>query len=394
MIYVGIDVASRKHDCFIMNHNGEVPCDVFTIKNDLTGYKKLLKVISDFKELTNDSKVCIGLESTGHYSMNILNFLTSENFAVYMFNPLLTSMAQKASSVRKTKTDKTDAIAICKFLSGNWNDFKPYTRKLYQNDMLKSLTKHRQVLVESLGKAKIELTNVIDRCFPEYKDVFSSLYVKCSLEFLKTFHIPKIIRGTRVDALANNLYKTSRGHHGTETARKIKELAKNTIGDDSDYYAFDIKMIINKIQFLELQIDGYNEQIKVIMDEFFSNILSMPGVGYTTGAIIVAGIGDISRFDSADKLVAFIGQDPTIYESGNYTSNNSRMSKRGSKHMRFAIHHISNRIIHADPKFSSYYQKKKSEGKHHLVALGHVGKKVIKVIYSLLKYDNEYVSTY
>ncbi len=141
---------------------------------------------------------------------------------------------------------------------------------------------------------------------------------------------------------------------------KINELAKNTVGDDSDYYSFDIKIITINLQFLKLQIEGYYDLIKVILDDFFSNTLFMPYVGYTTGAIIVAGTDDISRFDNVDNLVGFIGQDPTIYELGNYTSENSRMSKRGSKYMRFVVRNISSRIFHSDPKFSAYYQKKKS----------------------------------
>lgn len=394
MIYVGIDVASKKHDCFIIDHNGVVPCDVFTITNDIEGFKKLSKVINDFKELVNDNYVRIGLESTGHYSKNILNYLFDQQFDVYLFNPLLTSMAKKASSVRKTKTDKTDAKAICKFLQGNWKDFQPYTRKLYHAEELKSLTRHRIRLTKEISQTKVQLSNLIDHAFPEYKTVFSNLYINCSLELLKTYSIPSVIKNTRIDALSNLLKKHSKGHHYLTTAKLIKQLAKESIGDDASYYAFEIRLIVEKIQFLNSQLDQYDNYIKEIMDKHFSIILSIPGVGYTTGAILIAGIGDISLFSSEDKLVAFIGAEPSIYQSGEFESSNSKMSKRGSKYMRYAIHHVSNRIIHLDEKFSKYYQKKINEGKHHFVALSHVGKKVIKTIYSILKYNTAYVTNH
>jgi len=389
MIYVGIDVASKKHDCYIMSDVDENSNLLVTINNDIEGFTKLKETIYDFMSETND-KVRIGLEATGHYSHNILHYLVREGFDTMQINPLLTNMERKASSVRKTKTDTIDAKSICMFLTRN-KDFKPYTIKQYHNAALKSLSRRRISLVRQLSKQKVQLHMLITLTFPEYLKVFSSLYASSSLELLHKYSIPSTISKTRIDALANTLKKASKGKLGHQTALLIKELAANTAGDKNDFYAIQIKLTVEMIRFLDTQIKVYTDAIKVIVDENCPIILSIPGISYVTGAIILGEIGEISLFQSPTKLLAFAGLDPNVYQSGNYSANNLKPSKRGSSYLRWAIHISSSVIIHNDKTFASYYAKKRKEGKHHLVALGHVSKKLIRVIFSILKYDNTFI---
>lgn len=393
MIFVGIDVASTKHDVFIMSHHGEILSQGVSFGNTLSEYRKLQYTILSIMESSQDSKVRIGLESTGLYHLNIMNFLTMQGFLVQEINPLLTSMTSKSKSVRKTKTDQIDAKAICMFLFQNQLDFKPYTPRLYNNEALKSLARYRFSLVKEMAQMKVKLYTLVARSFPEFLNFFSSLHIKTSYAILHKYSIPTVIASTRIDGLANFLYDSSMGHFKLARAQKLKELSKDTIGDTSSYYAVQIKSVIEMIWSYQSQIATIETEIKSIIDEYFSFILTVPGVAYTTAAVLIDEIVDVHRFKSFDSLLAFSGMDPIVYQSGNYDASNTRPSKRGSHYLRWAIHQVAMQIVKRDTKFALYFHKKlDKDKKHYYVALGHVGKKVLRVLYSILKYRLVYTA--
>jgi transposase len=383
MIYVGIDVASQKHDCFIMRDTGEVfSKKAFTIKNDIEGYKKLHNSINQFVESTKDSNVRIGLESTGHYSKNILLYLIKQGHQTTLINPILTNMDRKASSVRKTKNDKIDAEAICKFLDKNRLDFKPYTLLSYHIDALKSLTRQRFSLVKQQTAQKLIFQRLINVIFPEFTGLFSSVYVESALNILYAYPTPKKIARAHITSIDKLLH-----HRSSVTAIKIIETAKNSIGQSEDYLGFEVKHTIDMIRFYESQVEIYNKQIEHELSQidYGKIITSIPGVGIITGAMIVSEIGDINNFQTPHQLLAFSGLDPIVNESGNFESSYNKPSKRGSKYLRWAIHQVSSGIWKWDKTFNDYYNKKIKEGKHHYVAIGHIDKKLVRVIFSLLK---------
>lgn len=386
MIFVGIDVASRKHDCFLMQDGtGMIYSKPFSIDNNEEGYKKLHAAITNFVEQTNDSIVRIGLESTGHYSNNILNYFYKAGYQVALINPLLTNMDRKATSVRKTKTDKVDSQAICMFLQRNKYDFQPYTHSLYHIEALKSLTRQRFQLVKARGKYKTILNRLVTIVFPEYLNLFSQLYGVSSLNILLNYPTPKKLSKAKLSSISKHL-------HGrcAITAFEIQEIAKKSVGQSDDFYAFQIRQTIETILFFDKQIEVYEKEIASIMREHGQIILSVPGIGEITGAMILSEIGDITKFSSADKLLAFAGLDPSVYQSGQYEAN-LRISKRGSKYLRWAIHQSSIIIWQHDKTFSDYYHKKANEGKAHNVIIGHIEKKLVRVIYSLLKNNKSFV---
>lgn len=393
MIYVGIDVASNKHDCYITSDNDLSSGKLLTINNDLNGFTTLKNEVNQASIERDDKEIRIGLESTGHYSHNILHYLVKEGFDTMLINPLLTSMERKSSTVRKTKTDTIDAKSICTFLSRN-QEFKPYRLKSYHSSALKSLSRSRISLVKQLAKKKQELHMLVTIAFPEYLKVFSTLHGKTSLELLHKYSVPSVIAKTRIDGLTNTIKSSSKGRcgHGSDTAYMIKELAKSSAGDPNPILAIQIKLCVETIRFLQTHINAYESEIKKIMDEYCAVILTIPGISYVTGAIILGEIGDVSLFKSPYQLLAFAGLDPCVYQSGKYNASSISVSKRGSSYLRWAVHQSASIIIHHDNTFSSFYAKKRSEGKHHLVALGHVSKKLIRVIFHVLKYDNAYVA--
>ena len=392
MILVGIDVASKKHDIVITNQLGEEFGKHFTIENSLSGYKKLLDKIEEAKEFFVDSIVRIGLESTGHYSKNILHFLVQEGYDVIFINPLLTSMDRKASSVRKTKTDKIDAKAICMFLIRNQYDFKPYTLSSYHIDELKILVRKRKSLLKQLNRISNQLTSYIDQAFPEYYKVFKNVLSKTSLTLLSSYASISELKRVRVKTLIDLIRKSSHVHHGINKAERLKQRFKNSIGIDSESLSLSIKQCVTEIILINKHKHTIEELLEHHLIESKTTLLSIPGIGTITGSIILAEIGDINRFKNDAELLAYAGLDPSVYQSGKYEGN-FKISKRGSSILRWAIFQAAKITVIHDPVFKAYHEKKLSQGKHYFTAIGHSTKKLLRVIRSILKNNSVYVKS-
>lgn len=388
MIYVGIDIASEKHDYFMLHHEtGAVfSRSSITIPNSEAGYKKLHSDIQSFCGATGDSNVRIGLESTGIYHTNIIRFLLEQNYDVMMINPILTNMARKAAKVHSAKNDNLDAQTICKYLIDNPDKFSPYTLSLYHNEALKSLSRKRFFIVEDLRKAKLAVNNLVQVIFPEFKTLFSNIYGDSAIAILKTYGTPKALARAHVSKVASLIHGRCKC-----TAEQLISAAKTSIGISEPHYAFQLMDAIEEMEHISRRIKSYDLQTKAYVDELCPNLLSIPGVGYTTAGLIAGEIRDIDRFHSAESLISYSGIDVTVYESGKYKAKNCMPSKKGSKYLRYALFQVSRIIWQHDPVFRAYYEKKQSEGKHYYVILGHIQKKVVRVVYSILKNASTYI---
>lgn len=385
MIYIGIDVAKDKHDCFIINSDGEILKDVFTFSNNLEGFNTLLAAIPDVPR----ENIKVGLEATGHYSMNLMRFITDNQYQLIVLNPLQTNLFRKAHTLRKSKTDKIDAKLIALMLqSGN---FKPHSNVSYHLAELKSLTRHKFRLKQNLSKYKISLARILDIMFPELASVVYSINQKSTYALLKTFPSTRAIASAHLTRLTNVLRKNSKGKYGRDKALLIKNTAANSIGSDSHALSFELLQTLAFIDFYSSEISRLEAEIKRIMDEIQSPILSIPGISYGLGSVILAEIGDINNFDSPAKLLAFAGLEPSTYESGKFVATGMKMVKRGSPYLRWALLEAARLIAMRDQTFKDYYHKKKSEGKHHFVANSHVAKKLVRVLHYLLTRNLEFL---
>ena len=386
MIYVGIDVAKDKHDCFAMNSDGEILIEKLTITNNLDGFETLYNSLMNFSDSLDNIKV--GLEATGHYSNNILNFLTEKGFNIYLINPLQTNLYVKGQSLRKTKTDKLDAHVIATMLVSD--NLKPYIPVSYHISELKSLTRHRFRLVKENSKFKTSLVRLVDIVFPELPKIVSSVAQKSCLALLYELPSAKDIAECNLTHLTHLLSDNSNKKFDREKALQIRDLARKSIGLNSNSVSFELKQTISIIQFIQEQLDDVEKRIKEILKEINSPILTIPGISFKTAGSILAEIGDISRFDSPAKLLAFAGLDPSMYQSGKFFSTHSVMVKRGSKYLRFALMTAARMVCLNDSTFNAFKDRKMDEGKHYMVAMGHVAKKLVRVIYYLLKTNNVY----
>lgn len=383
MLFVGIDVAKSKHDCCIIDSDGTIFTDSLRISNSKKGFETLYSHILSALHSKDINNVKIGLESTGHYSTNITNYLYSKGFKVHILNPLATNLFRKAGTLRKTKTDKTDAKVIATMLFTD--ESKSYSPVSYQISELKSLTRHRYRMIGYRSKLKLSVTRLIDIVFPELPDFVWSIHQNSSYSLLLELPTPKDICTCHLTKLTNLISKASKGKYGKDKATSLKELAINSIGSGNRSTAFELQQTIRLIQSVQCEIDALDKQIKIIVEELNTPIITIPGISYTLAAIILSEIGNIEFFSSPSKLLAFAGMEPSTYQSGNYNASKTPMVKRGSTYLRWAVMQAARLVAMRDDTFARYMAKKRSEGKHYEVARSHVGKKLLRVIFYLLK---------
>lgn len=388
MIYAGIDVAKDKHDCFITNSDGEVLFNAFTIPNNRDGFNDFYQKI---QSVTDDLTIVkVGLEATGHYSYNILGYLLDKGLNTFVINPLHTNLYRKSLSLRKTKTDKVDAHTIATMLMSDVN-LKSYSNTSYHNEELKSLTRYRFDKVRERAQLKQSISRLITILFPELEKIVPTLHMASVYALLSELPSASDIASVHLTRLTNLLSTASKGRYNKDTAIIFRDAARTSIGSCMPAKSLELKHTIKLIQELDSEIDEIESEIKYIMDEINSPILSIPGINYRMGAMIVAEIGDFSRFDSPDKILAYAGLSPSTYQSGQLESSYSHMEKRGSRYLRFALFNATKFVCRWDPTFATYLEKKRSEGKHYNVAISHAAKKLIRVIYRLEKSGQSYI---
>ena len=390
MIYVGIDVAKDKHDCFITNSDGEVLFQVFTIQNNRDGFDDLFAKIHSIS--SDVSNIKVGLEATGHYSYNLLGYLIDKGLPTFVINPLHTNLYRKSLSLRKTKTDKVDARTIAMMLMSDVN-LKSYSDTSYHNEELKSLTRYRFDKVQERAQLKQSVSRLVTILFPELEKLVPTLHIASVYALLSELPSAGKIASCHLTHLTKLLKNASKGRYSREKAIEIREAARTSIGSTMPAKSLELKHTLRLIRELDSEIAEIESEIKRIMDEINSPILTIPGISYRMGAMILAEIGDFSRFDSPDKILAYAGASPSTYQSGQFESSYSHMEKRGSRYLRFALINAAKYVCHWDKTFGVYLQKKISEGKHYNVAITHATKKLVRLIYAMEKSGKPYIKT-
>ena len=380
MIYVGIDIAKTNHYASIVNYStGEVIENPFLVTNNKQGFDFLYSKIKDF----NKEKVLIGLESTAHYGNNLIFYFHEKQFNLSIINPIQTAALRK-TKIRKVKNDKVDSLLICEALSlGYYNLLSNYDIKLLE---IKSLCRFHKDLKDKAAEAKIQLKTYVDQLFPELNGFFKdNLDIKTAHELLKLYQSPEDISKVNLTKLSNLLIKSSRGKYDKNRAIELKKLASNSVGINNFALSIQIKMTIELIELLESQIKDIEKQVSDFIKKSDNVITSIPGIGDMTAAIIISEIGDINRFNNPGQVLAFAGLDPSVKQSGNFNASSTRMSKRGSSLLRYALILAANNVQLNTKTFNNYYNTKRLEGKLHYNALGHCAGKLIRTIFYMLK---------
>lgn len=388
MLYLGIDIGKNNHVASLMDQKGKTLFKAFSFPNTCDGTESLLSKLGTF--LSSSCDVEIGMEATGHYWLSIYSYLVEKSFVIHVVNPIQTDGWRKGTEIRKRKTDIIDSILIADLI--RYGDFLE-TSLADENTMsLRNLSRFRNYLISSIGDLKRKTICVLDQVFPEYQSIFSDVFGQTSKEILLHFSSPNDFENISSQELQEALSQITMKKFAMNKINEISSIAKNSFGINFclDSFALQLKLLIEQINFIENQVKDIEVQIEILLGKINSPITTIPGVGNVTAATILGEIGDISKFSTPSKLVAYAGIDASVSQSGEYHSTNNKMSKRGSAYLRKALFNAALVASNCDPVFKAYYQKKRSEGKHHLTAIGAVARKLCYTIHAILKKNVPY----
>ena len=383
MILVGIDVGKNSHYFTIVNKDdGEVLLEPSKINNDLKGFDSLLGSIRPYKS----SDILIGMEDTGHYHFTLMKYLLDKKYTVALINPVTTDLTRRANG-SVSKTDKLDTLTICEVLASSSRK-KPYRiSKISRFDLYEQrcLTRHHHNLKEELNVYSNRLQKCIDIVFPEYNDLFTSKYGKVYNSILKTFTSAANIAKADIRSLRKCFDYKGQGKRISLTADKLKQAAKDSIGIDSSSEVIQIRHLIDQIELISKQLEEIDKKIGEFSKQANSPITSIPGISHFSGTSILAETGDINNFSNHRQLIKYAGVAPLTYESSKFKAQHTSITKKGSKYLRKTLYQIILPVINNNEVFRKYYELKISQGKSHRCACGHCVRKLLRIIFHLLK---------
>ena len=383
MYFIGIDISKYKHDCCIISAADQKVVSKVTIKNNKAGFNELLTIIYS---LANPADIRIGFESTAHYALNLELFLENSLLTFMEVNPVLISEYKKSKTLRRTKTDSVDCESIARWLMTV--EYKPHSKGFYHAYSLKSLTRLRDKLIRQRSFYLVKITNVLDHTFPEFKPFFNERLSKTALYLLENYgSAEKMARMN--SASYEKLRSLSRGKFSPQQFLRLKELAANTVGVNNSIFDVELNSLLSLYKSLVKEINTIEKEINKLIEEVHPHYMSVPGIGPLSAAVIYSEYGDISNFTNPGQMLAFAGIEPGINESGT-ESHGGKMVKRGSSQLRYTLINCCLPLIRFDMTFATYYAKKRGEGKPHRVAITHVAKKLIRVIYALERQDIDF----
>ena len=381
--FVGIDISKYKHDCCIINAADQSIVVKFTFQNDKDGFEQLL---TSLQSISTPKNIRIGFESTAHYTLNLELFLAKASYSFMEVNPVLISEYKKSTSLRRTKTDSTDCESIARWLMTV--EYKPHSKGFYHAYSLKSLTRLRDRLVRQRSFYLVKITNVLDHTFPEFKPFFHERFSTTALYLLENYGTAEKMAHMN-SASYDTLRRISRGKFSPQKFLELKKLAANTVGLNNSIFDMQLNCLLTLYKGVAEQVAVLEKQITELIEEVHPHYMSIPGVGPISAAIIYAEYGDLSNFSSPAQMLAFAGLKPGINESGT-ESHKGRMVKRGSSQLRYVLLNCALPVIRFDMTFAAYYAKKRAEGKPHRVAMSHVAKKLVRVIFALEKQNTDF----
>ena len=386
MYIVGIDIGKNHHEASIVSPEGKQIGRSLRFATTHKGADSLMSFI--FKNIGN-SPCVFGMEATGHYWYPIYSFLKAKGYTIYVINPIQSDSLRKMY-IRQTKNDSIDSFLIAEVI--RFGQFG--TTSMADENILamRQLCRYRDSVISSRTEIKLRIGTIMEQIFPEYEKQFSSLWVSTSMGILEKYLTPENIENAPIDELFEIIKDKSHNRLTRAKAISIKEAAADTFGIKiaQDAFSFQLKQLIDRMNFLDKQIEALDCQILEYYEKFDCYLHTIPGIGMIAAATILAEIGDINRFKSSSALVAFAGIDPTVRQSGEFSSTHNHMSKRGSPYLRHAIFLAATaRSFHNSP-LNAYYKKKRDQGKHHLTATRAVARKLTTVIYAVLRDSKPY----
>ena len=388
MIYAGVDIAKMDHVIGAVDEAGAEIAKPMQFKNSEAGFERCIAWLESVAESEDD--VFVGMEATGHYWMACFAYLTAAGYRVCVVNPMQVHAMRKLKSLSGVKNDRIDAWLIAETLrQGDYDQTRLATDEV---QALKQLTRYHQSLKQELATVKTQAICVLDAYFPEYASLFSDMFGAASLKVLAECPTPSEVNRKRASTIAKLLSEGSRGRLGEAKAAQVKVSAKSSVGIrlGEDAAAFQIRAMVSQVEFLNATVAKVEAEVASLLARVEPNITSIPGVSTTTGAQIVAEIGDVRRFKSAASIVKYAGLNSGVDESGKFSADGVPIAKHGSPYLRRSLWLAANRARQYDPKLKAFYDKKRREGKPHRVAVTAVARKLCHVVYAVMRDGEPY----
>jgi transposase len=380
--FLGIDISKDSFDfCFTDETEKVLYKDHYQM--DMTDFTKLSDYLTPFSK----DEILIVMEATGIYHLTLLSYLLEQGLNVSVMNPLFIHAFTKSMTIRKTKTDAKDAHIISIFAKRNYATIR--LSRASDIETLKPIVREKEKLTNQMSAIKTDIKSIVNQVFPEMLKN-TNIFLKSSLNLLLQAPSKRIIRNLKEKKIASYLScDTKRGAKPKVDAKGILLMAKNSIGINNQSLEKILISKIKQLEFLQIQLDEYNEIIEQFVDEYHNDdidlLTSISGVGKPSAASFLTELGDINNFATYKQLTAFIGTDPTIYQSGTSVNVKGSISKRGNSHLRRTLWHMARAATVWNETLKAYYDKKRNEGKTFKQSVIAVANKLIRIIFFYVK---------
>ena len=388
MIYAGVDIAKVDHVIGAVDETGAEAARPMKFKNSEAGFERCIAWLESVAEPEDD--VFVGMEATGHYWKACFAYLMAAGYRVCVVNPMQVHAMRKLKNLAGVKNDRIDSWLIAETLrQGDYDETRLATDEV---QALKQLTRYHQGLKQELATVKTQAICVLDAYFPEYAALFSDMFGAASLKVLAECPTPSEVARKRASSIAKLLSEGSRGRLGDAKAAEVKAAAKSSVGIrlGEEAASFQIRTMVSQVEFLNATIAKVEKEVASLLEKVEPNITTIPGVSTTTGAQIVAEIGDVKRFRNAASIVKYAGLNSGVDESGKYSAEGVPITKHGSPYLRRSMWLAANRARQYDPKLREYYDKLRRRGKPHRVAVTAVARKLCHVVYAVMRDGEPY----
>jgi transposase len=380
-LLVGVDVSKDFFSAAGLDEEGKEHFSG-TYEMNSHGFSEFLKALSSHGERLD--QMIVAMESTGCYHINLFSFLSSQGIRTVVVNPLLISNFAKLS-LRKTKTDKKDALTIARFLLDHHEEISQLSISQDHQD-LRDLSRERESLCHLIAATKVEIKRVLRTTFPELESI-GNLYTGAMLRFLQQYPSARLVRGAKRVAIAKALRGPYVGDKLTFTAEDIIKAAQSSVAVVSPAKEIIVQGKIATLLHLKERLEELTKLLtdlcKATRVEDLKILQSIKGVGPNTAVPFLAEVGEVKNFTSSKKLIAFAGLDPSIHQSGKFLGA-SKLSKRGNRHLRRAIYLMTTSVVSQNVFFKAYFLRRKKEGLPPQKALFAVAHKLIRVIFAML----------
>jgi transposase len=390
---IGLDISKDESHGQAFLERGKPYKGTFKFEHTREGLTKLLQAVQDVEHVSGLRPMLL-LEATGHYQSPVVQFLEEHHYLYIVINPLISNRLRK-SNLRKVKTDAADAYLLGELYYKE--EFEPFKKRGVQLLNLRYLTRQYESLSKMCVQTKLQFQAVLDQVFPTYKGVFGAIYSSVSLRFLNEFPTSYLVLQSDEETLKSKvkeLLPSRRGRSENWICVRVTRLlnaAKQNPFQQTMYssHLVNLRVLISLILQYQEHLSRLEENIDALAEELeeYDLIQSIPGIGPKIAATILSEIGEVDRFDHPKKLVAFAGIDPSVFASGKFTATRNRITKRGSRQLRYAlVMAVQCGLIRSrNTRLKEFYERKRTEGKPHKVALIACANKLVHWLHAILK---------